>query len=366
MDNGVILIVDDESDIRELLKDFLDDEGYRCHTASNAFEAMNLFQQLGNVSLIMSDIRMPGKSGLELLAEIKAQDEDVVVIMISAVKDIESAITAMSNGAYDYVSKPFKLNEVAMITHKALEKRRLVLENKAYQKELENKVAERTQELQDALEKLDNTYTFTLRALVTALDTRDEETQGHSMRVVHYTLKIARLMGITDPNISKVLEYGALLHDIGKIGIPDAILRKPGKLTTDEWVIMKQHPKIGYEILNRIEFLEEASIMVLHHHENFNGNGYPSGLKEEEIPIGSRIFAVADTMDAMTSDRPYRKALPLDAVSSELKKFSGQQFDPQVVEAFHTFSLDDWGRLRNQLDEQIRSADHLSPGMLYR
>ncbi len=150
------------------------------------------------------------------------------------------------------------------------------------------------------------------------------------MRVVHYTLKIARLMGITDPNISKVLEYGALLHDIGKIGIPDAILRKPGKLTTDEWVIMKQHPKIGYEILNRIEFLEEASIMVLHHHENFNGNGYPSGLKEEEIPIGSRIFAVADTMDAMTSDRPYRKALPLDAVSSELKNFRASSSIPRL------------------------------------
>lgn len=365
MDNGNILIVDDESDIRELLKDFLTDEGFQCHTAANAFEAMELYDHLGNVSLVMSDIRMPGKSGLELLADIKTKDEDVIVIMISAVKDIESAITAMSNGAYDYVSKPFKLNEVAMITHKALEKRRLVLENKAYQKELEIKVAERTRELQDALEKLDRTYTFTLRALVTALDTRDEETQGHSMRVVYYTLKIAQLMGVTDPNTSKVLEYGALLHDIGKIGIPDAILRKPGKLTPEEWVVMKQHPKIGYEILNRIEFLEEASIMVLHHHENFDGNGYPAGLKGEEIPIGSRIFAVADTMDAMTSDRVYRKALSLETVSSELRKFSGKQFDPEVVEAFHRYSLDDWARLRSQLDEKIRSSDHLSTETLY-
>lgn len=365
MKDGSILIVDDESDIRELLKDFLEEEGFRCHTAANAFEALDVFQRLGDVALLMSDIRMPGKSGLDLLSEIKTLDEDVVVIMISAVKDIESAITAMSNGAYDYVSKPFKLNEVAMIAHKALEKRRLVLENKAYQKELEKKVAERTRELQDALERLDNTYTFTLRALVTALDTRDEETQGHSMRVVHYTLKIAQLMGLTEPNYSKVLEYGALLHDIGKIGIPDAILRKPGKLTAEEWVVMKQHPQIGYEILHRIEFLEEAARMVLHHHENFDGGGYPKGLKGSDIPIGSRVFAVADTLDAMTSDRPYRKALSLDTVSSELIKFAGKQFDPQVVEAFHTLSLDEWANLRNQLDEKIRSDDHLSTEMLY-
>jgi putative nucleotidyltransferase with HDIG domain len=365
MENGTILIVDDESDIRELLKDFLEGEGFVCQTAANAFEALNLFQQIGDVALLMSDIRMPGKSGLDLLAEIKALDEDVIVIMISAVKDIESAITAMSNGAYDYVSKPFKLNEVAMIAHKALEKRRLVLENKAYQKELEKKVAERTRELQVALKRLDNTYTFTLRALVTALDTRDEETQGHSMRVVHYTLKIARLMSISDQNFYKVLEYGALLHDIGKIGIPDAILRKPGKLTPEEWVVMRQHPEIGYGILHRIEFLEEASRIVLHHHENYNGTGYPQGLREEEIPIGSRIFAVADTLDAMTSDRPYRKALSLETVASELDKFSGQQFDPVVVKAFHQVSLDEWSQLRNKLDEQIRSADHLSREMLY-
>ncbi len=365
MDNGTILIVDDESDIRELLKDFLEDEGFRCHTAANAFEALDVFQQSGDVAVLMSDIRMPGKSGLDLLSEIKTLDEDVIVIMISAVKDIESAITAMSNGAYDYVSKPFKLNEVAMITHKALEKRRLVLENKAYQRELEQKVAERTRELQDALKKLDSTYNFTLRALVTALDTRDEETQGHSMRVVHYTLKIARLMGISDGNLGKVLEYGALLHDIGKIGIPDAILRKPGKLTPDEWVVMKKHPQIGYEILHRIEFLEEASKMVLHHHENYSGNGYPKGLKGEEIPIGSRIFAVADTLDAMTSDRPYRKALSLQDVSSELNKFSGQQFDPVVVQAFNKISLDEWSQLRNQLDEQIRNADHLTIELQY-
>ena len=237
---------------------------------------------------VMSDIRMPGKTGLELLEEIKGLDEDVMVIMISAVKDIESAIAAMSKGAYDYVSKPFKLNEVAFVANKALEKRRLVLENKEYQKQLEKMVEERTSELKQALIELDKTYNFTLRAMVTALDTRDTETQGHSLRVVRFTLKLAELMGISDKNTLKIYEYGALLHDIGKIGIPDAILRKPAELTAAEWQIMKSHPTIGYNVLQRIKFLEDAAQIVLHHHEAFDGSGYPDGLAGENIPLGAQ------------------------------------------------------------------------------
>lgn len=337
MSREKILIADDEADIRELLGDFLEGEGYECVLASNAFEALEKFKEHRDIDLVMSDIRMPGKTGLELLSEIKEIDNDVMVIMISAVKDIESAISAMSKGAYDYVAKPFKLTEVVLIARKAIEKRKLVLQNKEYQRELERMVAERTVELKNALEALDKTYIFTLRALVTALDTRDEETQGHSIRVVKYTLKLAELMGWKkDDEQLKVLEYGALLHDIGKIGIPDAILRKPGKLTDEEWGVMKTHPEVGYKILHKIEFLEEASQIVLHHHEKFNGTGYPARLEGTKIPIGSRIFAVADTVDAMTSERPYRKALTFEDASNELKKHQGTQFDPEVVDAFHS------------------------------
>ena len=191
MTAGNVLIVDDESDIRELLSDFLEGEGYECSLASNATEALDIFKSAPEIDLVMSDIRMPGKSGLDLLGEIKEIDNDVMVVMISAVKDIESAITAMSKGAYDYVAKPFKLTEVGLIAKKAIEKRRLLMENKEYQRGLEIKVAEKTRELQLALFRLDQTYLFTLRALVVALDTRDEETQGHSLRVVKYTLKLA-------------------------------------------------------------------------------------------------------------------------------------------------------------------------------
>ena len=354
MNKGKILITDDERDIRELLRDFLESEGFECHLAANAFEAMEKFRSLGDVDLLMSDIRMPGKTGLDLLDEVKALNEDVMVIMISAVKDIESAIAAMSKGAYDYVSKPFKLNEVAFVAHKAMEKRRLVQENKEYQKQLEKMVEERTSELKQALIELDRTYNFTLRAMVTALDTRDTETQGHSLRVVRFTLKLAELAGIADKNTQKIFEYGALLHDIGKIGIPDAILRKPSGLSAAEWEIMKGHPTIGYNILKRIKFLEEAAQVVLYHHEAFDGSGYPAGLAGEDIPLGARIFHVADAIDAMTSDRPYKKALNFDSAAAELLRHSGTQFDPAIISVFAKTSLDFWIAERMSIEESIR------------
>ncbi|MGE5341457.1 MAG: HD domain-containing phosphohydrolase [Candidatus Omnitrophota bacterium] len=357
MTKGKIIIADDEADIRELLGDFLQGEGYECLLAADAFNALELFKTTSDIDLVMSDIRMPGKTGLDLLQEIKALDDDVMVIMISAVKDIESAITAMSRGAYDYVAKPFKLNEVGLIAKKAIEKRRLILENREYQKTLELKVEERTKELNHALQKLDQTYIFTLRALVTALDTRDEETQGHSLRVVKYTLKLAEFMGIRQEKQIKVLEYGALLHDIGKIGIPDAILKKPGKLTPDEWEVMKTHPQVGYKILHRIEFLEEASQIVLHHHEQFDGSGYPAGLKGDDIPLGARIFTVADTLDAMTSERPYRKALSFEIASQELIRCTHIQFDKRVVDAFHSVPLNFWKDTRKSMDQKFLDSN---------
>lgn len=358
MEKGRILIADDEVDIRELLGDYLQSEGYDCILAEDAYQAIEAFRNNRDFDLVMSDIRMPGKTGLDLLGEIKEIDPDVMVIMISAVKDIESAITAMSKGAYDYVSKPFKLNEVGLIARKAIEKRRLVMENRQYQAQLEQMVKERTIELQNALNELDKTYSFTLRALVTALDTRDEETQGHSLRVVRYTLKLAELMNLTREEDLKVIEYGSLLHDIGKIGIPDAILRKPGKLTDEEWRVMKTHPWMGYKILHRIQFLEEAAQIVLHHHEKWDGSGYPEGLKATAIPLGARIFTVADTVDAMTSERPYRKALTFECASEELLKHQGTQFDKNVVEAFHSVPLSFWKEERLSMDKKILDDEY--------
>jgi putative nucleotidyltransferase with HDIG domain len=354
MKKGKILITDDEKDIRELLRDFLENEGYECLLAADTIEALEKFKADGHIDIVMSDIRMPGKSGLELLEEIKQLNQDVIVIMISAVKDIESAITALEKGAYDYVSKPFKLNEVSFAASKALEKRRLVLENKEYQKHLEKMVEERTSELKKALLELDKTYNFTLRAMATVLDTRDTETQGHSLRVVSFTLKLAELLRINDKNTLKIYEYGALLHDIGKIGIPDAILRKPGDLTVAEWQIMKKHPTIGYNLLRRIKFLEPAAQIVLHHHEAFDGSGYPDGLSGDNIPLGARIFNIADAIDAITSDRPYQKAFSFKTAAAELKKHSGQQFDPQIIVIFEKAGVDFWEKEKLKIEERIR------------
>jgi putative nucleotidyltransferase with HDIG domain len=243
---------------------------------------------------------------------------------------------------------------VALIAKKAIEKRSLIIENKEYQRELERRVEERTLELKNALSELDKTYNFTLRAMVTALETRDTETRGHSMRVVNYTLKLAQLMGIRDDDQLKVLEYGALLHDIGKIGIPDAILRKPAKLSDQEWKVMKTHPQIGYQILYKIKFLEEVSQIVLHHHEKFDGTGYPDGLKADGIPLGSRIFTVADAIDAITSERPYREARPFETASKQLKESSGNQFDPYLIDLFFSVDLKKWKEEKEKIDERIR------------
>jgi response regulator RpfG family c-di-GMP phosphodiesterase len=286
-----------------------------------------------------------------------------MVIMISAVKDIESAISAMSKGAYDYVTKPFKLNEVALNARRAINNRKLILEKIQYKKNLEIKVEERTRELKDALDKLNATYTNTLTSLVLALDARDTETQGHSLRVVQFSLTLAGLLGITDSGLLQILEYGALLHDIGKIGIPDAILRKPGSLSPKEWDIMKRHPTLGYKIIEGIDFLKDASLVVLHHHEKFDGSGYPMNLSGDAIPLGARIFAVADAVDAMTSERPYRGALTFEEATAELKKFEGIQFDPAVVHSFFKVPLSFWKKEGKTVDHRTDFSKLFNLGM---
>ncbi len=352
---NLILVVDDEINIRELIKEFLEEEGnFQIITASNGREALELFQKHSReIAIIMSDIKMPLMDGLELLRELRAIEPEAVVVMISALTDIQSAINAMDRGAYSYITKPFKVSELLIMVRRAVEKRKLLLENKMYQKHLEELVAERTLEVRKAYQELDKTYHSTLTALVNALDSRDTETEGHSHRVMSYTLFLAELMGITDFKVLDTLKTGALLHDIGKIGIPDAILRKPAKLDNDEWLIMKQHPVLGYKIIQGIEKLENAALIVLNHQERFNGTGYPNGLKGENIPLGARIFAVADTVDAMTSDRPYRKALSFENVADELLKYKGEQFDPVVVDAFFQKPLEEWKRYKEMTVAEV-------------
>lgn len=347
-----ILIVDDEEGIRELLSDFLKNEGFLCETASDGAEALAKFKNDG-FDLVISDIRMPLMGGLELLRHIKEVDELTAVIMITAVKDVNVAIEALTMGAYGYVIKPFKLQEVLINVERALEKRRITIENINYQKNLEAMVEKRTHELKLAMQEISLTYEKTLEAFVYALDTRDIETGFHSQRVRIFTLELAKKYGISDEEELLDIERGALIHDIGKIGVPDSILRKPSKLTPEEWEIMKKHPIFGYNIIKGIKKLQSPCKIVLFHHERYDGRGYPFGKKGKEIPIEARIFSLADALDAMTSDRPYRKAFSYEYAYDEILKCSGTQFDPDIVEIFKSIPIERWKAISDEIEKEM-------------
>src|SRR5688572_4305859 len=325
-----ILVVDDEEAIREIVSSVLASAGYDCRQAASGVEALAILQSGEEFELMLSDLMMAEMDGIALLERTKEQYPDMPVVMVTAVHDISVALAALRNGAYDYLLKPFEREQLLATIRRALENRRLKLENRAYQYNLESLVTARTEQLRQAMADLERSYDITLEALGDALDLKDAETEGHSKRVTAFTIAVARAMGLSSDKI-RVIARGAFLHDIGKMAIPDAILRKPGALTADEKEIMKEHCYRGYHMLRKIPFLSEASEIVYSHQEKWDGTGYPRNLKGDQIPLGARIFAVADTLDAITSDRPYRAAQPTRAALDEISKFSGTQFDPEVV-----------------------------------
>jgi putative nucleotidyltransferase with HDIG domain len=356
-----ILVVDDDLAVRELLAEGLGSLGHEVELAGDAGKARELFGDGGRYPLVLCDIEMPGETGVELLHHLKTTDPDCDVVMVTGVVDVEVALGTIRKGASDYLTKPFSFEEVRWTVDRVLEKRQLVRENREYQQQLEVKVEERTRELLSSHEKikalnrdLEIAYDATLEALVTALDYRDNETQGHSLRVVYFTELIAKKMRVGGSELTDI-RRGAMLHDVGKIGVPDSILRKPGPLDEGEWEIMRQHPELGYRMLEGIQFLAEASRIVLTHQERWDGDGYPLKLRGTDIPLGSRIFAVADTFDAMTSDRPYRKALSHDVARQEMIDHRGTQFDPAVVDAFISVEKKTWLKVRERVHEEVKS-----------
>jgi len=337
-----ILIVDDEREITEILADLLSTD-YECMAAGSAEEALTRLRD-NPFELVISDITMPGMSGLEMIPHVKQMSPHTVVVMISGMQTVESAIGALRLGAFDYLMKPFDLRQVEAVVKRALEHYELIVAKQRYEDHLEELVEQRTAELDHALDSLEDAYRSTLRALTAALETRDSETHGHSERVVSYSLRLGREYGLNQEEL-KSLEFGSLLHDIGKIGVPDAILRKPAKLTEEEWARMREHPLHGQQILRGIEFLQGAARVVAQHHEKWDGSGYPLGVSGTDIDICARIFAVADAYDAITSDRVYRRGKSYEAAAEELDEWAGRQFDPKVVEAFHRVPKEDWAEL---------------------
>ena len=338
-----ILVADDEPEIRHVLSDLLSPL-YECEAVGSAEEAVERLRG-GAYDLVISDIMMGGMSGLDLIPRVKELSPDTVVIMISGVQTVESAIHALRAGAFDYVMKPFDLHHVEAAVSRALEHHHLRAEKRRYENYLEVMVAQRTEELDGALRSLGDAYRTTLKALTAALETRDLETHGHSERVVNFSLRLGQELHL-DAEQMRSLEFGSLLHDIGKIGVPDAILRKPAKLTEEEWVRMREHPLHGQKILGGIEFLEGAAKVVSQHHEKWDGTGYPLGLSGAQIDLNARIFAVADAFDAITSDRVYRAGRSYDEALAELDAYAARQFDPRVVEAFRRVPREEWEEIR--------------------
>jgi len=321
-----ILIVDDEEEIRALLSDILTREGYRCRSCSTAEEAWRELRA-HSYSLAMIDIRLPGMSGMELLRKINhSLSSPVATILLTAVTNLEMAVRAMKLGAYDYITKPFTSNTVVLRAAQALDKRRLILENLDYRKNLEMKVREQSQKIQGSLLK-------TIEALSRTLEAKDPVTREHAQRVIKYSSALARALSLSPQEIENI-RIAALLHDIGKLGISEKILENPHPLLDEEVEHIKRHPLVAEKILGPIDDLKEIIQLVKHHHENWDGTGYPDRLKGEEIPRGSRILALADAYDAMTSSRVYRVPFSSARAIAEIKDKAGTQFDPALVEPF--------------------------------
>ncbi len=328
--NGVdgirCLVVDDEPRLRQALVRLMQGAGYTCFEAGSAPDALSLLDR-EKLELVLSDMRMPGMDGASLLRRIREQHPDVAVVMVTAVAEVEVAVSCLSAGAMDYITKPFVFEEVKARVTQALEKRRLLLENRGYQERLEERVKAQAQRLEEL-------FLASVQSLAEALELKDPYTRGHSIRVSRYGVAISRMLGIDDVTIRNI-ELGGQLHDIGKIGVREDVLNKPGPLTKDEYQHIMTHPVLGWRILRPL--LGDNSVVlniVRSHHERMDGKGVPDGLGGSDIAREARVIAVADAFDAMMSRRPYRKGLAYGDTLDELKRMSGTQFDGDVVAAF--------------------------------
>jgi response regulator RpfG family c-di-GMP phosphodiesterase len=319
-----LLIVDDEPSIRTLLRHKLSGEGYLCREASDAEQTLNMMTA-SPIALVILDIKMPGKSGIEILSEIRSGHPDTVVIMATAIIDINVAIQCLKQGAEDYICKPFNLEEVSLAVRRALDKRRLQLELKEYQQFLEEKVEEQTEEIRKV-------FLGAIESLVSILEAKDKYTAGHSRRVAELAVALGNELALSAKDMED-LRWASLLHDIGKIVIDQSVQNKPGRLTREEYEQIMIHADVGAQSVKPVVNVGIAE-MIAHHHDHYDGSGFHQVVAGTGIPLGARIIAIADAFDAMTSDRPYRAALSVADAEHEIKRSAGTQFDPTIVTTF--------------------------------
>jgi putative nucleotidyltransferase with HDIG domain len=344
--------VDDEEAVREAVTAMMESRGYRCTTVSNGRAAQE-FVRKERPDVILCDMIMPEMNGIQLLDWLRGFDPEMPVIMVTTIHDISTTLQAIRRGAYDFVLKPFEKDQLFHAVGRAWQHRQLVTEDKNYRLNLQQEVERKTAELTNSLDLLTQSYDDTIEALGSALALHDVEAGGHSQRVTAYTISIAKNVPVPLPYLT-VLARAAFLHDIGQMAVPGQILRKPGPLDDSEKVIMRTHCEIGHNMLTRIPFLRDAAEIVLTHHEFFDGTGYPRGLRGEQIPLGARIIFIAEALDAMLSDRPYRRALPMSHAREEIRRCAGTQFDPKIVEVFLSIPESHWIELRESLGSPFR------------
>lgn len=330
---GRIMVVDDEQPILDILSRMLAAEGFTVTTHLTAADAIREVELAADrYDVILADLTLKkGESGFDLLKTVRTIDETLITTVMTGFATLDNAVGSLRQGAYDFIGKPIDAKHLVAMLDRAVEYRRLLIDNRRYRVRLEDLVREKSRELALALDQEKQSYNFTLEAMVSMLDAREQATALHSLNVQEMALVVGKELGMSE-TLLRELGHGALLHDIGKIAISDAILLKRGPLTEAEWEVMKTHPRIGFDLLGSSSFLKGAAEIVLSHQECYDGTGYPRGLKGEEITQGARIFSVVDAYDAMRSDRPYRKAMTREAAVAELRRASGTQFDPVVVD----------------------------------
>ncbi len=343
--NEKILLVDDNRKRRTLLQNFLSAQSLDCEESPSFSEAAHkLLNSADFHLLVISSIAIETEK-VSLLRSIRSANPFMGIVMLTARDNAKHSISILKQGIVDHIASPDDLAAIFSAINNELHKRDILRKNLSYVKKLSRLQKEQQKNIKKTLE-MEEIYDATLENLMTALDLRDVETFGHSRTVAKYSQMLAGILEIKDRDTLDNIRKGALLHDVGKIAIPDSILKKPDSLTQEEWKKVRLHPTLGYGLIKEIKMLEEVGNIILYHHEKYDGTGYPKGLKKEEIPLEARIFSLADALDAITSYRPYRKERDFKTARKEIRAHSGKQFDPQVVEAFCSMSLDNWEKIR--------------------
>jgi len=353
-----ILIIDEKRKNRAFLSQILNSLDVSIKEASSLSETSNQLSNSTNISMAMICLSPSYGNALNFLRRIKSINPELSIVLLSEIEEQDMAISLLQKGIIDHIAPPHNAAGIFSAVKNGLDKRELIKKNKLYLQKLGNLRLQQQKNIRKALE-LEDIYDTTIENLMTALDMRDVETFGHSQAVAKYSQILSQILGIKDKDILDNIRKGSLLHDVGKIAIPDSILKKPGSLSAKEWEKIRLHPSLGFGLIKEIKLLKEVGNIILYHHERYDGTGYPKQLKKDKIPIEARIFALADALDAITSHRPYSKERDFKTAKKEIQENANTQFDPQVVEAFCSLSSDKWKKIRFETTRIIPSFEDM-------